>query len=185
MLLFFTYISLLISLASACVQSDTKYVNFTSKVLNVEPNTAEIKHTVGGSVKILSGCSFFIRNLTIIPTGNGVYFWGVPVKNGSEPLPRVVAAALGSYNGQSATFNLDPQYSFDDFKVLEIRSEGDNRAYGAFAVNGKVEDIYSVNGGATLDFDPTKPFNAAVRISQRSFLLFALILCVAAFMFSM
>jgi hypothetical protein len=150
--------------ALACMPTDVQYVNFTSKVVNVEPANAVIKHQVGGSVKIISGCSFFIRNLTIIPTGNGAYWWAQPKNKSTEPYPRVVAAALGSYNGQSATFQLDPQYSFSDFSILEIRSEGDNRAYGAFALNGKVEDFYDVNKGRTMDFDPTKPFNSCHKV---------------------
>ena len=151
-----------------CVTTDLKYVNTTSKIIGVEPTSTAIKHMVAGAVKFTTGCSFFVRNMTIIPTGNSAYWYGIPVKNNTDPYPRVVTAALGSYNGQSVTFTLDPQYSFDEISIMEIRSEGDGRAYGAFAVSGKMEEVeayYKVQKGANVDFDPTKPFSSANIVS--------------------
>ncbi len=148
----------------ACSPTETTFVNTTSKILNVEPTNAQIKHMVAGSVKIMTGCTFFVRNMTIIPSGNAVYWYGIPKSGTEDPYPRTVAMALGSYNGQSVTFTLDSQYSFNDISIMEMRSEGDNRAYGAFAVNGSielVEDYYKVKRGAGLDMDPTKPFTSS------------------------
>jgi len=144
-----------ISIVQACLQTDTTLVNHTALIINVEANNVEVKHSVGGSVKITDGCRFSVRNLTIIPSGNGVYWWGVPVDNNTQPFPRVVLAALGSYNGQSAIFQLDPQYSFKDISIMEMRSEGDNRVYGAWSVTGNVDAYYGVgaNSAAPLDFE--------------------------------
>jgi len=171
------------AITSACSISDTKWTNFTSKIINVEPNNAAIKHQVGGSIKIINGCSFSVRNMTIIPTGNGVYWWGIPVNNNTDPYPRVVAAAMGSYNGQSAIFNLDPQYSFDDISIMEIYSEGDNRAYGAFSLSGNVSEHFNLAGNnAGLDNDPENPWGSSSsrRINSLS-LLFPLVVIMSAF----
>jgi hypothetical protein len=144
----------IIAVAQACLQTDTTLVNHTALIINVEASNVDIKHSVGGSVKITDGCRFTIRNLTIIPSGNGVYWWGVPVDNNTQPFPRVVVAAMGSYNGQTAIFQLDPQYSFDQISIMEMRSEGDNRVYGAWSVNGNVNAYYGVSNSAPpLDFE--------------------------------
>lgn len=166
---FFVYFVLLTGLklqgdVKACNIADQKYVNHTAKIVNVETSTTEIAHSVGGSIKILSGCTFFVRNMTIIPTGNAVYWYGISSSNNTEGYPRIVPSALGSYNGQSIIFTLDPQYSFDDVAIMEIRSEGDGTTYGAFAVNSRVEEFYSINKGSTTKEDdpndPTRPFDS-------------------------
>lgn len=152
----------------ACSVTDMKHVNTTAKIISVESASAPIKHSVAGAVKITTGCAFFVRNMTIIPSGNAVYWYGIPLSNTTDPYPRVVAAALGSYNGQSVTFTLDPQFSFSDFIIMEIRSEGDNRAYGAFALDGNVktvEEYYKTQKGGELDFDSERPFAFGNRIS--------------------
>ena len=81
------------AITSACSISDTKWTNFTSKIINVEPNNAVIKHQVGGSVKIINGCSFSVKKYDHHSHGNGVYWWGIPVTT-IPNLPRVVAAAM-------------------------------------------------------------------------------------------
>jgi hypothetical protein len=148
----------LLSRASACVKTETKWVDFTSKIVNVEPVNVPIKRQIGGSVKILDGCTFYVRNMSIIPSGNGAYWWGVPVKNNTDPYPRVVAAALGSYDGQGIAFSLDPQYSFDDISIMEIFSEGDRRAYGAFGLSGNVSAYFGLSSDAGLDTNPENPW---------------------------
>ena len=158
----------LIQAIHCCNVLESKWNNFTSKIVNVEPVATSIKHAVAGSVKIVSDCTFTVRNMTIIPTGNGVYWYGIPVKNDTDPYPRVVLAALGSFNGQTITFSLDPQYSFDDISIMEIRSEGDNRAYGAFAVQKDVLVYYGINKQATLDEnkDVSNPFRLSSSSSR-------------------
>lgn len=149
------YFSILSVAVSACVPTDTKYVNHTARIINVEPRTTILKHSLGGSVKIIDGCSFSVRNMTLIPTGDATYWWGIPVSNETEEsYPRVVAAALGSYNGQNVVFHLDPQYSFDKMAILEIRSEGDNRPYGAWSISKDVVQYYGVDDSTVepLDF---------------------------------
>ena len=172
-LIFFIYVLLLtcykLDCVRACNVADQKYVNHTAKIVNVESSTTKIKHSVGGSVKILSGCTFSVRNMTIIPTGNGVYWYGT-TGNNTDGYPRIVASALGSYNGQSIIFSLDPQYSFDDVEIMEIRSEGDGVSYGAFPVNGRVDDFYTANYGANInEDDPTRPFDSCSRSKKKPF----------------
>lgn len=125
----------------------------TFKIFNVERNDVEVKHSTGGSVKIINECSFSVRNMTIIPSGNGVYWYGYYSAN-TESYPRVVAAALGSFNGQMITFTLDSDYSFKNISAMEIRSEGDSRAYGAFVIRGNITNYYKDTSHITLDFDP-------------------------------
>lgn len=161
-------IFLFVSCILCCNIQDTKYVNQTAHLVGVEPSNAEVKHTVGGSVKITSGCQFVIKNLTIIPTGNAVYWYAYPIvgnNTGTMPfskkpdvLSRVVLAALGSYNGQTAQFALDPQYSFNDIAIIVMWSEGDNRPYGAFDVNGKVEDFFKKDSSDNINFE--NPFTS-------------------------
>lgn len=152
-----------ISAVLSCSNLETEFVNHTAKIINVEPANAAVKHQTGGSVKIISGCVFFVRNMTLIPSGHGVYWWGIPVANNTDPYPRVVMAPLGSYNGQGIYFTLDPQYAFHDISIMEMRSEGDNRAYGAWSISGDVATHYSINTNDenVLDFESgfhrTKP----------------------------
>jgi len=163
---FWTFI-LLISVHSvrSCSPQEIAWVNHTAKLVNVESANVDVKHSVAGSVTITSGCSFSVRNLTIIPTGNGAYWWGIPIDNNTDPYPRVVTAALGSFNGQEVTFFLDSKYSFAQISIMEIYSEGDNRPYGAWAISGNVSSHYGVgNAGTTpLDFDNDATANAVDR----------------------
>ena len=56
---------------SACNVTDTyTYANFSTKLINVESHNVEIPHAVGGSVRITNACTFVVRNITLIPTGN-------------------------------------------------------------------------------------------------------------------
>lgn len=178
----FEYLFLLFSVvaARACDPKDLTFVNQTAKIVNVEPETTLVKHKIGGTVKFLTGCSFQIRNFTVIPTGNGVYWYGLPVDNNSDPYPRVVTAAIGSYNGQTVTYNLDPGYDLKDISVMQLWSEGDNRAYGAFGVMGNVSTYFSTRPGSDIDFDdPTNPFNGASSSrSGKLELIFALLVSV-------
>jgi hypothetical protein len=181
----YSYITLfffLISGLNACSISDQTYVNHTAKIINVEPTNVDLKHFVGGSVKIINGCSFTVRNMTIIPPGNGVYWWGIPSSNDTDVLPRVVGTALGSYNGQIITFNLDPQYSFSQISIMEIRSEGDNRAYGAWSITGNVRDYYNVGRIPELDSDPENWSSSSMTTAQRS-LFFYIVLALASVAF--
>jgi hypothetical protein len=169
----FFYLTVIID---ACSVTDTKWTNFTSKLVNVEPDNTKIKHQIGGSVKILDGCTFFVRNITVIPTGNSAYWWGIPVRNNTDPYPRVVTAALGSYNGQGITFNLDPQYSFDEISIMEIYGEGDNRAYGAFALSGNISQNYGLTNDPTLNTDPENPWtNSSNTLTCNMFWIFTII----------
>ena len=169
-----------IHLAYACSPSETKWVNHTARIVNVEPDTATVKHSIGGSVKITSGCTFAVRNMTIIPSGNGVYWWGIPTANNTDPYPRVVMQALGSYNGQSIVFTLDSQYSFDDIAIMEIYSEGDIRPYGAWSISGNISAYYGIGNDATLGFDPADwPSGADKSIPTSVLLLVPLLLAVA------
>lgn len=169
----------------ACVITDMSLTNITSaKILNVESNTVQINHSVGGSVKIIDGCTFSVRNMTIIPTGNAAYWYGVPKTNNTDLYPRVVAAALGSYNGQFITFHLDPQYSFTDMDFMEIRSEGDNRAYGAFAITGNFDRYYNLKKDTPI-LDPTQPFSGSITTYVTPFNqnLFISFLCLILFVY--
>lgn len=144
------------SVVLACLQTDTKFVGHTARIINVEPSTVAIKHKIGGTVTITDGCRFSIRNMTIVPSGNGLYFWGIPSTNNTEDYPRIVTAGLGAFNGQTQVWQLDPQYSFDNFSIIAIYSEGDSRAYGAFSITGNVSAYYGLNGNsadASFDFD--------------------------------
>lgn len=157
---------LLQQFTNACTITDPYLVNTTAKIVNVEAPNVQISHDISGTVKIISGCSFFVKNMTIVPSGNSVYWYGVPKDNttkDNDVVSRVVLAALGSYNGQSITFNLDPQYSFSDFKILEIRSEGDGRAYGALSLGGNVDEHYKAGKNNGLDFENGDPFKSDVQ----------------------
>lgn len=147
-------VAVFVSSTSACSSQDTKWVNHTARILNVESSDTSLKHAVGGTVQITSGCTFSVRNMTLIPSGNAVYWWGIPVSNNTEPYPRVVTSALGSFNGQPITFTLDSQYSFDDIAIMEMRSEADNRAYGAWAISGNVTAYYGINNKPNLGVNP-------------------------------
>lgn len=163
----------LVSSVLACTPQETKFVNLTAKLYNVEPTSSSaVKHTIGGTIKITSGCSFQVRNLTIIPSVNA-YWWGIPVpptnsttnvtKNGISPLdpvPRIVDAALGSYNGQTVTFFLNSQWSFADFQIIELHSElGDYQGpLGAWSITGDVPSYYKLSSGATLPGNPETPW---------------------------
>jgi hypothetical protein len=148
----FLYPLFLCSLVAACT-TESKWINHTARIINVGPTDATVKRIIGGSVTITSDCSFAVRNMTLIPSGNAAYWWGIPVDNNTEPFPRVVTAALGSYNGQNVIFNLDSQYSFGDIAIMEIRSEGDNQAYGAWSLSGDVENYYDIHGNVDLGLD--------------------------------
>ena len=177
-ILSFVVLQYIIVFVYACDPLDVSLTNVSTKIINVEPSNTAIRHLVGGSVKIVDGCTFTVRNMTIIPTGNSAYWYGVPKKNNTDLYPRVVPAALGSYNGQFITFKLDPQYSFTDMSIMEIRSEGDFRAYGAFAITGNVDEYYGLRKGNTLDIDPTQPFKDSgfVRVNNSMYSLFFMIL---------
>ena len=46
--------------------------------------------------------------------------------------------------------------------VMQLWSEGDNRAYGAFGVVGNVSQFFTTRPGSDIDFDdPENPFNGA------------------------
>ena len=168
---------------------DMKWVNFTSRIMSVEPKNAAVSHRVAGSVKIITGCSFSIRNMTIIPPGGGVYWWGIPVNNNTEPYPRVVMMGLGSYNGQTVTFTLDPQYSFDDIAIMEIYSEYDNRPYGAWALTGNISQYYGIDSNnANVDINPEDPWSTSsaepVKASMGRSMLMGFILVFVAMMWT-
>jgi|SRR6478609_258835 len=163
-----------ISSVWSCSNFETQLVNHTARIINVEPTNAAVKHSVGGSVKIISGCVFYVRNMTVMPSGNGLYWWGIPRDNNTEPYPRVVTAALGGFNGQGIYFTLDQQYSFNDIAIMEMRSEGDNRAYGAWAITGDVKQYYGVDADTSpvLDFESKA---ATVRIGTTLTIFFVCI----------
>jgi hypothetical protein len=146
---------IILTVVNSCSLSETTYVNHTADIINVESTTVTIHHQVGGSVKIVTGCTFFIRNLTIIPSGSGVYWWGIPDQNNTDLYARVVPYPLGSYDGQDIYFSIDPQYSFDNISIMELRSEGDDRAYAAWSITGDVNSYYGVdsNSSPPLDFN--------------------------------
>ena len=144
-----------------CDPYNTNYVNHTAKVVSVEKATETVKRQIGGTVKIISGCIFQIRNATLIPTGNSAYWYAIPTTNNSDLLPRVVVAALSSYNGQTITFHLDTMYEWSDIAVMIMWGENDNRAYGAFAVNSPVEAYFNDTPPVTFNpGDPTDPFSS-------------------------
>lgn len=172
------------SIVTACSPGDNvPIIGKVAKLINVEPSTTSIKHDVYGSVTFTTPCNFSIRNLTIIPTGNAVYWYGIPVDNKTyaDPFPRVVEAALGSYNGQTQSFTIDPHYNLTAIAVMMMYSEGDNRAYGAFPVMGNVSNYFSnTPSGAGVVLDPNDPMYIGSGTKERGS-SFVAIIVVAAF----
>lgn len=131
-----------------CDPYNTTFVNKKAKMYQLEDKNSKIKRTFYGNVKVLDGCRFQISNLTIIPPAQALYFYAVPLVKPSEDEPelyaRIVTMALGSYNGQTAVFHLQQDYSWDDFGVVTLYSEQDRRHYAAFGVNSKVKDSFQL-----------------------------------------
>lgn len=133
-------------------------------------STSDIKRQVAGNIKVIDGCRFRISNMTLIPTGQAVYWYALPAVEPTEEQPkllaRVVLQALGNYNGQTIDFVLAPGFEFKDFKLLLVYSEGDHKTYGAFGVAGKVKDHFQIQdpNRADLKLDPENPYNSATRV---------------------
>ena len=160
MLLFlYTFLALSICVVRSCRIDDNTLTGKRNKLVNVEPVTTSIKHTIYGTVTFTTGCHFVIRNLTIIPSGNGLYWYGIPLDAVAEPdpFPRVVQAAVSQYNGQTATFTLDQQYNLSSIAVMMLYSEGDHRAYGAFSVMGNVSNHFTSVDPKSVILDPNDP----------------------------
>ena len=130
-----------ISFVRSCSPDDATWIGHTAKIIPVQQtqgDSSSVPRIIGGSVNITSGCTFSVRNMTLIPTGDATYWWAVPNDPNQESYPRVVSAALGSYDGQSVTFNLDQRYSFKDISVMQVYSERENVIYAEWGVSGNV-----------------------------------------------
>lgn len=167
-LLWFTFILYLCAMMSlACDLQRTKFVNMKAKLYHIEDTTVKLPRQVYGNIKVIDGCRFRISNMTLIPSGQGVYWYAIPVVSPSEEEPslyaRVVQQALGSYNGQTVDFLLTPDYNFDDIAVMLLYSEGDRRSYAAFGVVGKVKTYFNdtTTADADLKLDPFDPYSGA------------------------
>ncbi len=179
----FLFLFLSSSLALAC-PPDSPFTGKRFKLVNVEGRSPAIKHEVNGAVTVDSACSFSVRNMTLIPTGNGVYWYGITADDPQmiDPSPRIVSGAVGSYNGQTAKFTLSPEYSLSNFTILMLYSEGDHRAYGAFALTGNLTSTFGGGDKDRIVLDPNDDIyqNQGLNIWPRWTIVMAmgLILCV-------
>ena len=177
----------LIAAVTACDQANMTWANSKAKIMSLQdPTELEsqtppgVYHQVSGYVKVLDGCRFEVTNFTIVPSGTSVFFYAIPTipPTDQEPpyLARIVGAGLGSYNGQSIVYSLQPSYSWSDIAVVLIWSEQDRVAYGAFGVNGKVIDHFKLptDVGSNLQFDPST-WNSAATLLPSWWLILSLI----------
>jgi hypothetical protein len=154
-----------------------------------EPPSSKIKRVVGGTVEVINGCTFTVKNMTLIPSSNDMYWYAIPLVKPPDDEPqtaRAVPARLGNYIGNVITFTLDPTISLNDTAVLMIYSEPDFRPVAAFGVKAKVKDYLSIdNEKANLKWDPTDVMNTAPHpfsSSSSSYLALALFMGMALWM---
>lgn len=149
-------------LAVACNSSDTTFTGKKALLMQLpEPSFSKIKRIVGGTVEVINGCQFTVKNLTIIPASTDMYWYGIPLIKPPPEEPqtmRIVAARLGNYNGNIITFALIPEVSFNDLGAIMVYSENEFYSVGAFGVRGKIKDYFNQESEkAQLKWDPTDP----------------------------
>lgn len=135
--------------AEVCDITETLPTNKNMAFVTVQPNFPKgVTRTVKGNVQLVDGCTFRVSDFTISPPGLDTYFYGIPKgqpieedSNGNKKLkliPRIVAAKLGSYNGQDATFKLDNSpaanaglggVGFDDLDGIAIYTAADDKIF--------------------------------------------------------
>lgn len=164
-----------------CDPFNTTFLHQKAKLRTLEDGNSKVPRTVYGDVQVMDGCRFRVSNLTIIPPGQGVYWYAIPSKTPTDEEPallsRVVLQALGAYNGQRVDFTLAPGYVFEDFAVVLLYSEGDRKSYAAFGVTGKVKDYLQLpDDTANLQIDPDT-FSSARQVTAKwAYILFLLCL---------
>ena len=111
------------------------------KMRPVQPNGGGVKRTIGGTFEVLDGCTFQLKNFTISPPGKAAYFYGLPKgQNTDDMIVRVVAAPLGSYNGQMVQFKLSGA-SWSDMDGLALWSEEESRMLGKVLWVADLSDV--------------------------------------------
>lgn len=117
-----------------------------------EPKNSKIQRTVGGTVEVLDGCRFRIKNMTLIPSSLNTFWYAVPANTlgpnvmGEQPpyLDRITTSgALGNYNGQTLTFSLNPDMEFNKTAIIMIYSESEFRPFAAFGVTRRVKEYFN------------------------------------------
>ncbi|KAI3629443.1 hypothetical protein MIR68_012458 [Amoeboaphelidium protococcarum] len=127
-----------VSAQKPCDKADQYLVNQTFTLYPASRFSRDgVDRKLGGTIKVIDGCTFQVSNLTIVPAGQNTYWYGIPKgqptaeeagPNGVTLFPRIVNSRLASYNGQVLSFSLS-QVSWSDMDGIGVYTEADNRMY--------------------------------------------------------
>lgn len=126
--------SISVAYATQCQPSDTTYRGVNAALIN-----QVAKYSISGTVEVIDGCSFTIKEFTFYPPALETYFYGSSSLETSDGF-RIVQDQVAAVNGLDRNFTLSgltsPQtHSWSEFRVLKMFSEVDNSllAYAVLA----------------------------------------------------
>lgn len=130
---------------SQCSKTDMALVGTKVKFTSVPNAIAKIPRQISGSLNITDGCDFTVSYFNIYPPCSGTYFYGVPAGQSGDDYPRVVQAAIGTFDGQTVNYAIQG-VSWKDLDGLRLYCEGEKIAISeAMWVADKQQD--DSNGG--------------------------------------
>lgn len=146
-------LSIIALVAHACTSNDMQFTGKSALLTPIpEPKTSKIQRSIGGTVEVLDGCRFRVKNMTLIPSALNTYWYAIPVNTlqpnimGEQPpyIDRITTnGALGNYNGQMLTFTLNQDMEFNKTAIIMIYSESDFRPFAAFGVTKRVKEYFN------------------------------------------
>lgn len=145
--------SIIAQVAHACSMGDMRFTGKSALLTPIpEPKTSKIQRIVGGTVEVLDGCRFRVKNMTLIPSALNTFWYAVPAETlepnimGEQPpyMDRITTnGALGNYNGQTLTFTLNKDMEFNKTAIIMVYSESDFRPFAAFGVTRRVKEYFN------------------------------------------
>jgi hypothetical protein len=155
------------------------------KLVPVSPNFPKgVIRTVSGNIALMDGCTFRVSEFVLKPPGLDTYFYGIPKGQPIETdqfdnqklklIPNIVAAKLGSYDGQDAVFKLDSSpaanaglggVGFDELDGIAIYSRADDKVYGQ-VLWAPQRDITGTSSSSTLQISVAALIGSLILLMQ-------------------